>query len=48
MQKSVGRKRVGVAWQGLLHSYKALLARPILVEADVIRIQVGEDLPAQF
>ena len=32
----------------ILHPCKPLLARPILVEADIVRIQVSEDLPAQF
>ncbi len=32
----------------ILHPCKPLLARPILVEADIVGIQVGEDLPAQF
>jgi hypothetical protein len=27
---------------------KPLLARPILVEADVVGVQVGQDLPAEF
>jgi hypothetical protein len=30
------------------HPCKRLLARPIFVEADIVRIQVGKDLPAQF
>ena len=34
--------------EAILHPFKPLLARPILVEADIVRIQVGKDLPAQF
>lgn len=36
------------AREPILHPCKPLLARPILVEADIVRIQVGKDLAAQF
>ena len=36
------------AGETILHPRKPLLDRPILVEADIVRIQVGKDLPAQF
>jgi hypothetical protein len=42
---SVSASLVGEA---ILNLRKQLLARPILVEADIVRIQVGKDLPAQF
>jgi hypothetical protein len=32
----------------ILHPCKPLLGRPVLVEADIVRIQVGKDLPAQL
>jgi hypothetical protein len=43
-----GSVSVSQAGETILHSCKPLLARPILVEADIVRIQVGKDLPAQF
>ena len=36
------------AGETILHPRKPSLARPILVEADVVRIQVRQDLSAQF
>jgi hypothetical protein len=36
------------AGETILHPCKPLLARSILVEADIVRIQVGKDLPAHF
>jgi hypothetical protein len=36
------------AGETILYPCKPLLARPILVEADIVRIQVGKNLPAQF
>ncbi len=42
-----GRKRIGVeGGRDHPHPSNPLLARPILVEADIVRIQVGKDLPA--
>jgi hypothetical protein len=42
---SVSASRAG---ETILHPREPLLARPVLVEADIVRIQVGKDLPAQF
>jgi hypothetical protein len=36
------------AGETIFQPCEPLLARPILVEADIVRIQVGKDLPAQF